>query len=187
MGWGRQVEERVDGGWGKIVTPCRAARNREPRSFGETRDYAYLEVPDRGHRALYLPALWSVPPIFWRDTDREPISLLSDDLSASPPEALLAALGSCLSMSIHAGAVSWSIPVRHLAIERSGDLGSGSFWGTREPDLRPSGFEAIAIVADIRADVPRQTLKAHVDHAVLWSPAANTLHNPVHLDGSLTP
>ena len=34
----------------------------------------------------------------------------------------------------------------------------------------------------INADAPREVLKALLDHALLWSPVANTLHNPVHLD-----
>lgn len=30
-------------------------------------------------------------------------------------------------------------------------------------------------------------LTALLEHTVLWSPLANTLRNPVHLDGSLAP
>ncbi len=34
----------------------------------------------------------------------------------------------------------------------------------------------------IQSDAPREAIRALVAHAVLWSPVANTLHGPVHLD-----
>ncbi len=37
------------------------------------------------------------------------------------------------------------------------------------------------------AEAPREQLEALVRHATLWSPVANTLHNPVHLDVTLAP
>lgn len=100
-------------------------------------------------------------PAFGENTGAEPISLLGDDTSPSPSETLLAALGSCLSISIHAGAVARSIPIRRLEIELSGDLDFGALWRTRDPGFKPSGFEAICIHIDAHA--PRQTLKALVD------------------------
>ena len=124
-------------------------------------------------------------PPFGGDTDAEPTLLLGNDSSPSPSETLLAALGSCLSISIHAGAVARSVPIRHLAIELSGDIDFGALWGTNDPAFKTSGFETIAVVVHIDSDAPRQTLKALVDYATLWSPVGNTLHNPVHLDVSL--
>jgi hypothetical protein len=37
----------------------------------------------------------------------------------------------------------------------------------------------------IRADATLDALRAIVAHAVLWSPVASTLHDPVHLDVAL--
>ena len=37
------------------------------------------------------------------------------------------------------------------------------------------------------ADASRKALSALVRHTLLWSPVANTLHNPVHLDVALAP
>jgi hypothetical protein len=38
---------------------------------------------------------------------------------------------------------------------------------------------------DLQADAPRAALRALVSHAVLSSPVANTIHDPVHLDVTL--
>lgn len=37
------------------------------------------------------------------------------------------------------------------------------------------------------ADAARKTLAALITHMVSWSPDADTLHNPVHLDVALAP
>jgi hypothetical protein len=47
------------------------------------------------------------------------------------------------------------------------------------------GFETISISVQIEADAPRDVLKALLDHAVRWSPVANTLYNPIDLDVAL--
>jgi hypothetical protein len=51
-------------------------------------------------------------------------------------------------------------------------------------DILPGsiGFETVKVVVRLEADAPRDALDALVRHATLWSPVANTLHNPVHLD-----
>ncbi len=124
-------------------------------------------------------------PPFGGDTDVEPTTLLGDETNPSPSETLLAALGSCLSISIHAGAVAKSIPIRRLEINLSGDVDFGALWGTGDPAFKSPGFETIGVVVHIEADALRPTLKILVDRAVLWSPVANALHNPVHLDVSM--
>ena len=62
-----------------------------------------------GHRS-YIREL---PPLGAEAADT---SSLTDEASPSPCEALLAALGSCLSIGIHANAVARAIPIRHLEI-----------------------------------------------------------------------
>jgi uncharacterized OsmC-like protein len=125
-----------------------------------------------GHRH-YIREL---PPVGCEATDT---SSLSDAAVPSPCEALLAALGSCLSTGIHANAVARAIPVRHLEIEIEGEIG---FARTGDLTPTPLGFETITVRVHIEADVSREILEALVEHTTLWSPVANTLHNPVHLD-----
>lgn len=126
-----------------------------------------------------------LPPFGGLEREAEPSSLLDEETSPSPSESLLAALGSCLAISIHAGAVARSIPIRHLDVELEAAVDYGALWGTGDHPVKSSGFETISVRVRIESDAPRQTLKALVDRATLWSPVANTLHNPVHLDIAL--
>lgn len=115
----------------------------------------------------------------------EPSSLLSADEEPHPCEMLLAALGACLTISIQANAVARGIPLRTLELHSGGVVDSAALWGTGDRRARPLGFQSITIEVRIAADAPREALKALVDHAVLWSPLANTLHDPVDLHVSL--
>lgn len=112
-------------------------------------------------------------------------SLLGEDEEPHPSEMLLAALGACLTVSIQANAVARGIPIRKLEVHSQGDVDPSALWGTSPRRARPLGFLSIAIDVHIEADVPREVLKALVDYAVLWSPVANTLHDPVDLVVSL--
>jgi uncharacterized OsmC-like protein len=122
---------------------------------------------------------------FGGGSDVEALSLLNDDTMPSPSEALLAALGSCLSVSIQANAAARAIPIRRLAIELEGDIDFAALWGTGDLDFKGLGFETISISVQIEADTPREVLQALLDHAVRWSPVANTLYNPINLDIAL--
>jgi uncharacterized OsmC-like protein len=123
-------------------------------------------------------------PPFGEGTD-VPAEPEGDDGKPSPPEALLAALGSCLSVAIHAAAIARSIPIRRLQIELKAEFDFGALWSSSDPAAKSAGIETISIVVHIDTDAPRESLKALVDHAVLRSPVGNTLHNPVHLDIAL--
>jgi uncharacterized OsmC-like protein len=128
-----------------------------------------------GHRT-YIREL---PPLGVEGADA---SSLTDEATATPCEALLAALGSCLAIGIHANAVARAIPIRHLEVEVAGEIGVPSLWGTRDLTPKPLGFETITVRVRIEADVSREILEALVEYTAMWSPVANTLHNPVHLD-----
>lgn len=128
-----------------------------------------------GHRTY----IRDLPPLGAEAADT---SALTDEAAPSPSEALLAALGSCLSIGIHANAVARAIPIRHLEIDIEGDLGVVGLRETRDLTPRPLGFETIAVRVRIEADVSNEILDALVEHTVMWSPVANTLHNPVHMD-----
>ena len=94
---------------------------------------------------------------------------------------LLSAIGACLSISIQANAVARGIPVRRLEVRSRGDVDPSALWGTGDGRVKPLGFRSIAIDVHIDADATSEALKSLVDYAVLWSPVANTVHDPVDL------
>jgi uncharacterized OsmC-like protein len=99
-----------------------------------------------GHRT-YIREL---PPLPGEVADT---SSLTDEGTATPCEALLAALGSCLSIGIHANAVARAIPIRHLEIEIAGEIGVAALSGTGDLTPKPRGFETITVRVRIEADV----------------------------------
>ncbi len=112
---------------------------------------------------------------------KESETLLSEDEEPHPSEMLLAALGACLTIGIQANAVARGIPLRALEVHTRGDIEASALWATGLQRAKPLGFQSITIDVVIEADVPQDALKSLVDYAVLWSPVANTLHDPVDL------
>lgn len=100
----------------------------------------------------------------------------------SPSEALLAALGSCLSARIHANAAAGSVLVNSLEVIVEVEVGASPLWERSAGAPQPVGFGAIQVTVNIDADASAEAIRAFVAHAVMWSPIANTLHDPVHLD-----
>lgn len=117
----------------------------------------------------------------------KPEGLLAEDVAPNASEALLAAFGSCLALGIHANAIARRISVQRLELELEADINTTAIWGSGDIDPPPIGFEAVHVSVRLDADAPREALAALVKHATLWSPIANTLHNPVHLDVTLAP
>ena len=117
--------------------------------------------------------------------ESEPEGLLADDIAPNASEALLVAFGSCLAVGIHANAIARNIPIRRLVLELEADINTTAVWGTGDIEPKPVGFEAVRVSVQIEADAATDRLDALIKHAALWSPVANTLHNPVHLDVSL--
>ena len=109
----------------------------------------------------------------------EPPVLLGDDTAPNPSEALLAALGSCLAVGIHANCVSKDIAVTSLEVELEADINITAVWGTGDTSPKPMGFEEVRVKVDLQADAPRDVLEAIVAHAKKWSPVACTYENPV--------
>ncbi|MHC2103591.1 OsmC family protein [Methylobacterium sp. CM6246] len=112
----------------------------------------------------------------------EPEGLLGEGTAPNASEALLAALGSCLSIGIHANALARGIPIRSLELSVEADINTTAVCGSGDLHPKTIGFETIRVSVSIDADASRKILAALVKHTVLWSPVANTLHNPVHLD-----
>jgi uncharacterized OsmC-like protein len=117
----------------------------------------------------------------------EPESLSGEILAPNASEALLAAFGSCFAVGIHANAVAQGIPIRSLELELEADINTTSVWGAGDLTPKAIGFETIRVLVHLEADAPRKSLDALINHALLWSPVANSLHNPVHLDLTLAP
>lgn len=111
----------------------------------------------------------------------EPPALLGDDTAPNPSEALLAALGSCLAVGIHANAVAQGITIRSLALDLEADINITSVWGTGDVSPKPVGFDAIRVSVSLDADAPQEKLDALIAHAAEWSPVANTIAKPVAL------
>ncbi|MDQ2801398.1 MAG: OsmC family protein [Pseudomonadota bacterium] len=120
-------------------------------------------------------------------TEDEPAGLLAEATAPNASEALLAAFGSCLAVGIHANAVARHIAIRTLELEVEADINTTAVWGAGDLHPKTIGFETVRVSVRLDADAPRETLEALIKHATLWSPVANTLHNPVHLDVMLEP
>lgn len=129
----------------------------------------------QAHHIRDLPAQASV-------VGSEALSAADEEPNAL--ETLLSAFGACLAAGIHANAIARHIGIRSLALDLSADVDESAHWGTGS-GAKPLGFEAIEVVVKIEADAPDDALNALVKHATLWSPVANTLHDPVHLKVSL--
>jgi len=116
----------------------------------------------------------------------EPPQLLGDDTAPNPSEAVLAALGSCIAVGIHANAVAQGIALSSLELELEGDLNITSVWGTGDVSPKPVGFTAVRVRVKLDADADRETLARLVAHAVEWSPVTGTVRNPVPVDVRLS-
>ncbi|ELS34300.1 MULTISPECIES: OsmC family protein [Pseudanabaena] len=115
----------------------------------------------------------------------EPPSLLGQDTAPNPSEAVLAALGSCLSVGIHANAIVRGITLTKLELELEGDINITGVWGIGDLSEKRLGFTDIRAKVNLEGNVSRAELEDLVAHSNLWSPVANTLRNPVNLDVAL--
>ncbi len=100
-------------------------------------------------------------------------------------EALLVALGSCLGARIHANAASGNIQVHSLELEVEANVAPSTMWEPRGTEPGPAGFDAIRVAVHMDADASPEALRSLIAHALMWSPVANILHSPVHLDVAL--
>ncbi|MHB1671556.1 MAG: OsmC family protein [Acidiferrobacter sp.] len=112
----------------------------------------------------------------------EPPHLLGDDTAPNPSEAILAALGSCLSVGVQANAVARGIRLRRLEVQLEGDINVTAVWGVGDLAPKPLGFTAVRATFVLEADASQAALEDLVKHANAWSPVANTLRNPVAVD-----
>jgi organic hydroperoxide reductase OsmC/OhrA len=110
----------------------------------------------------------------------EPPGLLGDDTAPNPSEAVLAALGSCLSGGLLANAVYRNIRWTKGELELAGDISITAVWGPGDTsEDRVGGGSAVRATVHLEGDAPRAELDALVRQADRWSPVANTVRLPV--------
>jgi uncharacterized OsmC-like protein len=132
-------------------------------------------------RFRHLNFIRSLPP----HVIDEPPGLLGDDTAPNPSEAVLAALGSCVAVGIHANAVAQGITIYKLELELEGDLNITAVWGTGDLSEKPVGFTDVRVKVHFEADRPREEVEKLIAHSKAWSPVANTLTRPVNLEVAL--
>ncbi|AFY70019.1 OsmC family protein [Thalassoporum mexicanum PCC 7367] len=115
----------------------------------------------------------------------EPPTLLGDNTAPNPSEANLAALGSCLSVGIHANAVMRGINLTKLELELEGDINITGVWGIGDLAKKRLGFTDVRVKVNLEGDASREELEELVAHSNFWSPVANTTRNPVNMEVSL--
>ena len=102
--------------------------------------------------------------------------------------ALLAALGACLAVGVHANATARGIKLTKLELLIEGDINVTAVWGTGDlAEDKPLGFTAIRVKFDVATldPISAEELDALLQHAKKWSPVANTMMRPVALDCAL--
>ena len=111
----------------------------------------------------------------------EPPQLLGEDTAPNPTEALLAALGTCISVGIHANATARDIALTRLEVELEGDINITAVWGVGDLGDKRLGVSDIRAKVTVDGDASADQLDDIVAHATQWSPVANTMINPVAL------
>ena len=113
----------------------------------------------------------------------EPNALLGDDTAPNPTEALLAALGTCISVGLQANAVARGWTVNAIAVNLEGDINITGVWGTGDLEPKNPGLAEVRI--NVELDVDGAT-DAEIDeliaHAAKWSPVLNTVQNPTSVN-----
>jgi uncharacterized OsmC-like protein len=116
----------------------------------------------------------------------EPPSLLGTDTAPNPSEAVLAALGSCLSVGIVANATARGIRLEEVVLELEADLDTAAVWGVAEnPGAIVPGFSAVRVRAALKGDATTAQLDELQAHALRWSPVGNTIGRPVTITSEL--
>lgn len=110
----------------------------------------------------------------------EPPHLLGEDNAPNPSEAVLATLGACLAVGVHANATARGIPLTKLELELEGDINVTAVWGTGDLDeAKTLGFTEVRVKIDAKGDAPQEEIDDLITHSNVWSPVANTLRNNV--------
>lgn len=113
----------------------------------------------------------------------EPPHLLGEDNAPNPSEAVLASLGACLAVGVHANATARGVTLTKLELELEGDINVTAVWGTGDLDeAKTLGFSAVRVKIDAEGDASKEEIDDIVSHSNVWSPVANTLRNNVAVE-----
>lgn len=112
----------------------------------------------------------------------EPPHLLGENNAPNPSEAVLASLGACLAVGVHANATARGIKLTQLELELEGDINVTAVWGTGDLDPEKElGFTDIRVKVIADGDAPKSVIDDIIAHSNVWSPVANTLRRNVNL------
>ena len=112
----------------------------------------------------------------------EPPHLLGEDNAPNPSEALLATLGACLAVGVHANFTAQGIALSKLELQLEGDINVTAVWGTGDLDeAKKLGFTEVRVKIDAEGDAPQEQIDEIISHSNVWSPVANTLRNNVNV------
>jgi len=113
----------------------------------------------------------------------EPPHLLGENNAPNPSEALLATLGACLAVGVHANATAQGVSLSKLELELEGDINVTAVWGTGDLDeAKTLGFSAVRVKIDAEGNGSKEQIDEIISHANVWSPVANTLRNNVEIE-----
>jgi uncharacterized OsmC-like protein len=113
----------------------------------------------------------------------EPPHLLGEDNAPNPSEAVLASLGACLAVGVHANATARGICLSKLELQLEGDINVTAVWGTGDlNEAKTLGFSAVRVKIDAEGDASDEEIADLISHSNVWSPVANTLRNNVTLE-----
>lgn len=110
----------------------------------------------------------------------EPPVLLGNNRGANAVEAVLHALGSCLSVGFVYNAAARDINVKSLEFDLEGKMDLHAFLGLSEKS-RP-GYESINVKYKVEAEASKEELKELCDYVQKTSPVLDMLRNPVKVD-----
>lgn len=112
----------------------------------------------------------------------EPPHLLGENNAPNPSEAVLASLGACLAVGVHANATFRGINLTKLEMELEGDINVTAVWGTGDlDDAKFLGFSEVRVKIAAEGDASKEEIDEIISHSNVWSPVANTLRNNVNL------
>ena len=109
----------------------------------------------------------------------EPPVLLGENHGVNAVEALLHAIGSCLSVGMVYNASARGIVVSSLTFDITGEINLHGFLGLSETS-RP-GYSNICVNVDLESDASRETEEELCEYVIKTSPMVDCVRNPVPL------
>ena len=135
-------------------------------------------VADGGERPATL--LRKLPPFTVEDEFG-----FGPDTAPTPSELLLAVLARCLTERVRAHALTGNVLVKKLVLDVEARLAMAPAWSGKQRRPDPAGFEQIDVTVHVDTTASADAMRGLLSHAVLWSPVANTLHDPVRINVTL--